>query len=123
MTWLCCAQDESTFTPAAAPAAAAAGPQVPLLWNRSAEAAAAKVSAVATALGIDVPAAAGLYMAVPALASINMPGVVRDRVEALSDSLGVTCAQVGCAHAFAVCVCVGGGGEGGRGGCPVVCMC
>lgn len=82
---------------AAATAAAAAPyplPQVPLLWNRSAEAAAAKVSSVASALGIDVPAAAALYMAVPALASINMPGVVRDRVEALSDALGVPCAQV-----------------------------
>jgi hypothetical protein len=68
--------------------------QVPLLWNRSPEAAAAKLSSVASALGVDAPAAAGLYMAVPTLASINMPGVVRDRVEAVSDALGVTCAKV-----------------------------
>ena len=67
---------------------------MPLLWNRSAEAAAAKLSSVATALGVGLPAAAALYMAVPALASINMPGVVRDRVEGLSDALGVPCAKV-----------------------------
>lgn len=69
--------------------------QVPLLWNRSPEAAAAKLSSVANALGVDVPAAAALYMAVPALASINMPGVVKDRVDLLSDALGVPCAKVG----------------------------
>lgn len=68
--------------------------QVPLLWNRSPEAAAAKLSSLAAALGVDTAAAAALYMAVPSLASINMPGVVRDRVDALSDALGVTCAQV-----------------------------
>jgi hypothetical protein len=79
---------------------------VPLLWNRSPEAAAAKVSAVAAAVGVDAAAAAALYVAVPALASINLPGVVRDRVGAVSDALGVTCAQVrlgarracGCCH-------------------------
>lgn len=73
----------------------ACAPQVPLLWNRSPEAAAAKLSSVAVALGVALPSAAALYMAVPALASINMPGVVRDRVDGLSDALGVTCAKVG----------------------------
>lgn len=68
--------------------------RVPLLWNRSPEAAAAKVRGVADALGVGAGAAAALFVAVPALASINLPGVVRDRVDAVSDALGVTCAKV-----------------------------
>jgi hypothetical protein len=92
--------------------------QVPLLWNRSPEAAAAKLSSVASALGVAVPAAAVLYMAVPALAAINMPGVVRDRVDGLSDALGVTVAQVGlgcrlCSVGLVLGVGVIGGGGGG----------
>jgi hypothetical protein len=68
--------------------------QVPLLWNRSPEAAAAKLNGIAKELGIEGAAAAALLMGAPALASINMPGVVRDRVEAVSDALGVSTAQV-----------------------------
>jgi hypothetical protein len=69
--------------------------QVPLLWNRSPEAAAAKLNGIAKELGVEGAAAAALLMGAPALASINMPGVVRDRVEAVSDALGVSTAQVG----------------------------
>jgi hypothetical protein len=68
--------------------------QVPLLWNRSPEAAAAKLNGIAKELGVEGAAAAALLMGAPALASINMPGVVRDRVEAVSDALGVSTAQV-----------------------------
>lgn len=68
--------------------------QVPQLWNRSPEAAAAKLSDIASALGIQPAAAAALLMSQPTLASINMPGVVRDRVEAVSDAVGVSIAQV-----------------------------
>jgi hypothetical protein len=68
--------------------------QVPQLWNRSPEAAAAKLSGISKAVGIDAAAAAALLMSAPTLAAVNMPGVVRDRVEALSDALGVSIAQV-----------------------------
>lgn len=72
--------------------------QVPLLWNRSPEAAAAKLNAIAKELGIEGTAAAALLMGQPTLAAVNMPGVVRDRVEAVSDALGVSTAQVSLAN-------------------------
>jgi hypothetical protein len=81
-------------------------PQVPLLWNRSPEAAAAKLNGIAKELGVEGAAAAALLMGAPALASINMPGVVRDRVEAVSDALGVSTAQVRYSCVIIVlCIC------------------
>jgi hypothetical protein len=83
-------------------------PQVPALWNRSPEAAAAKLSALATELGTTVKAAAALLTSQPQLASVNMPGVVVSRVEPLAAALGVAIAKVG--------------GKGGAGG-AVCCVC
>ncbi|KAF8056875.1 hypothetical protein HT031_006219 [Scenedesmus sp. PABB004] len=67
--------------------------KVPLLWNRSPEAAAAKLGAVGAELGVGGEAAAALLISAPALASVNMPGVVRERVERVGDALGTSTAQ------------------------------
>lgn len=68
--------------------------QVPALWNRSPEAAAAKLSGFASALGVDVPAAAALLMGAPQLAGVNAPTIVAERVEAVGDALGLATRQV-----------------------------
>lgn len=69
--------------------------QVPSLWNRSPQAAAEKVSSLANELGVNLGAAAGLMIAQPSLGGINVPGVVKDRVERLSATLDVSDAKVG----------------------------
>ncbi len=68
--------------------------QVPALWDRPPEAALSKLQAMSSELSCDVPAAAALLMAVPSLHDINMPGIVRDRMEALAAALAVSVASV-----------------------------
>ncbi|KAI8463015.1 MAG: hypothetical protein J3K34DRAFT_159499 [Monoraphidium minutum] len=66
--------------------------RAPLLWNRSPEAAAQKVTALASELRVAAADAAALLCAQPQLASVSVPGVTAERAEALAAALGVTTA-------------------------------
>ena len=63
--------------------------RAPLLWNRSPEAAGARVAALAEELRVPAADAAALLTAAPQLAAIGVPGVAAERVEALAAALGV----------------------------------
>lgn len=67
--------------------------KAPSLWNRSAEAAAQKVNALASELRTDTSVAANLLIAQPQLAVINIPGVVAERIDALAAALKVSGAK------------------------------
>jgi hypothetical protein len=68
--------------------------QVPLLWNRSVEAASSKVLLLSSELGVGPAAVVALLMAQPPLAAINLPGLVADKMSGLATALGVTDQQV-----------------------------
>ena len=67
---------------------------MPIIWERPPEAAAEKLRALGSELGVSSAAAAQLLAAQPVLWSLNVPGLVADRVERLAAGLAVSRAQV-----------------------------